>query len=768
MTFARTSLLCVLMVALAPAQDRSQLWTGLQEDGSSLLPNGWLLTPVGPQVEVSTLPMAGVAVPSTPHVLVLNAGFLRPSVSVIDPDAVKEVQRVSLPDGWGGIVAASSGEKVFVAGGGSGQVYLLGQRDGSWAVTAGYRSGPEDGPPLFTSEVALSPDDRMLYVGHLLDNRISMLNARTGFRVGEFEVGRRPRTILPLPDGKHLLVSQWGASSVGLYRVPEGELVENLTTCAQPADIAWVDGQLDPEADDAVPLVARLFVACSSGNSVAVYGATSGLRFTELERLDIALTARAPVGSTPLALELNADGDRLYVVNANNNAVVVADVSEDRTPLVGVIPTGWYPTDVVALQDGGLVYLNGKGFGTQAQPNGPNPLDRARPAQYGPAVQTGSVGILPVFDEEIYAELTPRAVENAAYSDAGIASSGAPSGNPVPSSLGEASPIRHVVWVVVENRTFDQIFGDVTSARARSELALLGGELTPNYHALASQFVLLDNFTATGDVSVDGWSSLAGGMTAPFVELLWPTYYSGRIARAEWEREPVLAHPPAGFLWDQFRLAGRSADVYGIEPWLARGVVSGTEFAVGTPDRERVTAFLDDASQREGDGSLPELSVIALPGSHTAGDAPGYPTAVASMAEHDQALGQLIAGLSELNAWEQMAVFVTGDDAQDGADHVDSHRTVGLVIGPYARRGSVDSTQYSNHSVARTIEFFFGLRPMTQFDAGANTLWRSFDAEADARRYSVRPSAIDLDQKVPGAPASRPRRVAAPWGVSGR
>ncbi len=762
--------------APAPPAGTARQTPGPQPDGTILLPNGWSISPAGRQVPLSTLPMSLAVAPDGKYVLALNAGFLPPSISVVDIAAAKETSRVPVEDAWLGLTFNKSGDKVYVGGGSSAKVLEFDYKEGQLAAGRAFPVTPagKRQETDFVGDVAFSADGRFLYAANLFRDSVVVLNAQTGFVVSEFKTGRRPYRLLPQPDGATLLVSHWAEASVGLYNLAEGRLIERISVGPHPADML-----LHPEKIEAVEgrpeLVARLFVACANTNAVWVYGVTEANRFHPMERINVASTVNSPLGSTPTALALSADQRLLYVAASGNNAVVVADVSLDRAQLAGAIPAGWYPAAVAATKDGGLLYLSGKGNGSRPIPKGPDPTRRGEQSEYVASLQTGSLGILPAMNEEMLQRMTERVIANSPYDDRLLQDAGIPPNNPIPNRAGDPTPIQHVIYVVKENRTFDQVLGDIGKGNAQAGLAVFGEDVTPNHHKLAREFVLLDNFYTDGDVSADGQNWSAAAIANDYIEKLWPSYYGGRRAVYDFEGGEPAANPPANYLWNNALGRGLSTRNYGF--WTAAPTRAGepvrvldpaltphtnrkfAAFDLDTPDGARMDEFLREFKEFEAKGQLPKLMMVRLPGDHTAGRAPGKPTARAMMAEHDQALGRLVEAVSRSSAWPRTAIFVVEDDAQDGSHHDDAHRAPAFVISPYARRGFVDSTHYTTMSVLRTIELLVGLQPMTQFDAAATPLYYVFSAQPDVRPFEAAPPKIPLDETNPPGQGGRPRRV---------
>ena len=746
---------------------------GPQTDGSTILPSGWKLTPAGKQIALSTLPMSLAVSPDEKYAVVLNGGFLPPTLSVIDLSSLTESARTPLKDGWHGLVFNKAGDKLYVGGGSAVSVFEFGFQEGKltpqreFAVRPPERRRASD----HVGDVVLGPEGRFLYSADVFRNTITVMNAATGFVVKEFLTGFRPYRMLIGPVGETLLVSHWGESSVGVYSLSDGRLIEKIPTGAHPTDMLLRPGRLEAD-ESAPPIVARLFVACANTNSVSVLGVTEGGRYRQIETLSVSPTPVAPAGSMPTAVALSPDGNRLYVVSSGNNAIVVADVSQESSSVVGAIPTGWYPTDAVATADGRLLYLSGKGAGSHPAPDGPDPTQRGKKVQYVAAVQTGSLGVVPELGLQELDAHTLQVISNTPYDDRLLSDAGVPPGNPIPTRPRAESPIQHVIYVIKENRTYDQIFGGIMEENGDPQRTVFGESITPNHHRLAREFVLFDNFYVNGDVSADGQNWSVAGIANDFVEKLWPSYYGRRRKVYDFEGGESAAIPPAAYLWSNAlaaRLAVRSYGLWaedsargvkvkdpGLAPFTDRQFVP---FRFDYADGRRVDEFLRELAEFETAGELPRLMLVRLPGDHTAGRAPGLPTAESMMAEHDYALGRLVEAVSRSRFWPRTAIFVLEDDSQDGADHVDSHRSPLLIASSYARRGAVDHTHYSTTSVLRTIELILGLRPMTQFDAAATPLWRAFQPDADPRPFEASKPKIPLDQRNPEGSGGQPRRV---------
>jgi YVTN family beta-propeller protein len=524
----------------------------------------------------------------------------------------------------------------------------------------------------------------------------------------------------------------------------------------------------------------RLFVACANTNAVWVVDVRSG---KATEQIGVALYPEAPVGTTPNALALSPDGKTLLVANADNNNVAVVDVERPGASEVeGFVPTGWYPTGVAFDRSGKRFYvLNGKGLVSAPNARGPFPGDTDGEGRYTGNIFQGALSAVDLPDDGTLAAMTRRVRQLTPYTDAQrLAPAGVPKDSPVPAGVGAPSPIKYVFYLIRENRTYDQVFGDLPVGNGDPTLTLFGEQITPNAHALVREFALFDNFYVNAEVSYDGHAFSTGAYATDIVQKLWPTNYGGRGAKYLSEgggamRNPYgnVAAPPQGYLWDFARRAGLSVRSYGEfverdeKGGPNRASVPGLEglvhptyppFDMDIPDAHRVDLWLEEFRAFEKNGNLPRLNIFSLPGDHTSGTRPGSRTPRAMVAENDLALGRFVEAISHSKYWPESAIFVLEDDAQNGPDHVDAHRSPALVISPFTRRGTVDSTLYTTTSMLRTIELILGLPPMSQYDAAATPMSKAFQPTPDLRPFVHLEARWPLDEKndwkSPGAEAS--------------
>jgi YVTN family beta-propeller protein len=768
-----------VITGLLVSQPASRQTPGPQPGGGFLLNSGWKITPAGMQIPVDTLPMSSVVSRDGKYLLVLNGGYNPPSVSVIDIAAGKELSRVRVPDAWLGLALSPKGDQVYVGGGSKASVYEYLFRNGVLAESRTITLIPEAKRTWedFIGDVTMSPDGRFIYAADVFRNRLIVINPQTGAPTGVVKTGRRPYRIAFLPGGKSYLVSNWADGNLSQFQASDNAAMGTVRSGPHPTDILVRPGKSSGD-DKENAWEYRVFVTASNTNSVYSYGASDAGEFKQLETINVAMTPRQPLGMTPSGLGLSSDGKQLYVACSDGNAVAVADVSEDATHLRGFIPVGWYPTGVVGLPDGRIAVLNGKGLKSYPNPKGPSPLKRPDPPhlgirsdEYVGKMQNGTVAFIAAPDDAKLFEYSQTVLANSPYKDSKL-------DEPAPEIL---SKIKHVIYIVKENRTYDPMFGDMKEGNGDPSLVLFGEKITPNQHKLAREFVLLDNFYVSADVSADGHNWSTAAIASDYVQKFWPNSYAARRKHYDYEGGEPAATPPAGYLWSNAKMKGISTRNYGyFATLLAKPDEEGNQvesvrdpvlapvtnmkyrgFDLNYSDVERVKVFQQDLSEFEAKGQMPQLVIMRLGNDHTSGTAPGKTAPLSSLADNDYALGKLVESVSKSKFWPETAIFVLEDDAQNGADHVDSHRSPAFVLSPYTRRGVVDSSMYNTVSMLRTIEMILGLRPMTHFDAGAKPMTTVFQTTPNIAPYTAAPAQIPLDTKNPreSATAERSRKM---------
>jgi YVTN family beta-propeller protein len=731
-------------------------FAGPQKDGGAITPQGWLVTPAGTQSDLASGPLAIAQSPDGKRLLVAHGGYQEPSLEVLDP-AGHVLQRLTpapgekkglFTDGPGPAsgfyagLAFSPDSKTVYASDGTGNALHVYRVEGQRLTEQAPIPLPPPRPDreTYPAGIAISTDGKtLLIVGNLADT-LYRVDAGTGKIVATIPVGHLPYGVVFDRAGTHAYVTNGGARTVSVVDLARNDVTATIETGTHPAAIA------------ANPVRDEIYVANADSDTVTVLSGTEIVR-----RIDLHPYPGAPIGASPNALGVSPDGGRLYVANGLDDdvAVVALDPKGDR--IQGLIPTGWYPSGV--LVDAGTLYVtNLKGLGA-----GP-----AKDDMWTGAIH-GTLSRIPVPDAATLAAYTAQVRRNDRFDETPT------SGGVIPRPGGPASPIKHVIYVLKENRTYDQVLGDLKPGNGDPSLTLFGEEVTPNHHALARQFVTLDNFYADAEVSVDGWSWSNGAYANTYIEKNWPLEYGnwnrpddmggyGSIETAALPGEK----PGEGFIWDQLARAGIDYVNFGffvnnppVVDASMRGLVGHTDplypgWDLDTTDQTRMARWLKVFAGYEASGQMPRVQFMTLPSDHTTGTKEGKRTPRAYLADNDLALGKLVETVSHSKFWADTAIFVVEDDAQDGPDHVDGHRTVAFAISPYTQTGKVDSTFYSSVSMLRTIELLTGVPPMSQFDAAAHPMVTAFTDKPNLTPYTARPPRIPLDEtNGPEAPLAR-------------
>ena len=773
------------LIADEPKSDAKPQYAGPTSTGF-LLPNGWHITPVGQQVQTTDLPLNIIPLKDNRHALVATSGFNTHKLSLVDFIDGKVVASADdTRQSWFGLALNKSENHVWWSGGGTGDLHSFDLKNQQFTRTskpeaprvrrdpsAPRPTAEERTKPLFKSGIVLDESRNTLYSLEINAGAISAIDLATRLTreaAGEpldsksAVIGGKPYDIAIGKNGL-LYVSDWAGRQLLVVDAKELKTVAKIPVGEHPNQIA-----MHPSDN-------RLFVACASSNGVWVVDTKRGV-VTEV--ISTSLFPNAPEGSTPDALVVSPDGETLYVANADNNCIAVIDIEEaNKSSVKGFVPTGWYPTAVSITSDGkNLLVGVGKGNQSMANPIIDNPPKtdgetesrRGIPYAYIGATMSGSLTLVPIPDEAKLKEYTAMVYRNCPYSDSQLTTAPHSVPTAIPNIVGAASPIKYVIYIIKENRTYDQVFGDLAvgpnkKGNGDPALCMFPRKVTPNHHKLAEEFVLLDNLYCNGQVSRDGhpWSTMA--YHTDYIARDWHLTYSSRSGVQD-DDEGNLANGPSGYLWDACARAGISYRNYGeygkrvSEPdgsFRMEGRVPGLVGHMcpnyGIPktpdtkhrDTDNAIQFIEEYDAFAQSNTMPRFIMMSLGEDHTTGTRPGGFTPQACVASNDLALGQIVEHVSKGPHWKETAIFVIEDDAQNGPDHVDAHRTVGLVISPYTKRQYVDSTQYSTVSMIRTMELILGLPPLSQYDAAARPMFNSFTDKADLTPYQLTPAEIDL------------------------
>lgn len=757
--------------ALAPT------WPGLKRDGRVLLPNGWSLKPAGSQLKLGDLPVQIVVHPTEPVLAILHAGYGDQEVITVDQKTKAILGRVVIPYTFSGITFNPDGTKLYVSGGFDDLIHVFDYSKGllnnhqkiEFPDRAEFLAEPAPGFGEARKKLraigglAISPDGKTLYTSHVFGDSIGRFDLNTGKFIGELKLTEDdyPYGLLLDPTGQKLYVSLWGAAKVVAIDTATFSRTGTYDTQEHPNEMLLTkDGK-------------RLFVANANRNTVSVIETTTG---KALETIGTAISPKSPPGSTPNSLALSPDESLLFVTNANTNDVAVINVTKPgQSQSLGFIPVGWYPTNVRISRDGKTLFVtNGKGGTSKPNREGPNPLAavdsyEGKLRDYIGQLFQGTLSTIPVPNPAQLATMTKTvyACSPVDRQDPLAARGGEQAraeNNPIPARQGDPSPITHCIYIVKENRTYDQVFGDIKKGNGDPELCIFPEKVTPNLHALVEEFVLLDNFYVESEVSADGHEWTMGAYATDFVERLWPISYRGdrRIPYPAEAKFPI-ATPAGGYLWDRAAAKGVSYRSYGefvdngptpADPATTKyPALKGhfdpkyRSYDLSYPDVKRADRFLEELAEFETKGEMPRLIVLRLGNDHTSGTRPGAPTPTAMVADNDLAVGKVVEGLSKSKFWKNLAIFVVEDDAQNGSDHVDAHRTTALVVSPYTKRKHLDSTMYTTSSMLRTMELILGLDPMSQFDAAARPMYNSFTSKPDFTPYLLRAPKVDINER---------------------
>lgn len=785
----------VLVPAVARADD---LATGRIGPALSTTGNGRVLTPAGRMTTLGNFPSGGALSPDGRSYWAIDSGLGHNDVTIVDVASGQVRQTLPLPGAYGAVAFAPDGRTAYVSGEPKGDVPAAGPTKGDTGDVVHVFAIAGDGHATETDPIALprpqqglawpiglavTPDAKRLVVALNQTNQLAIVDLATR-QARVVGIGALPTAVAITPDGRTALVTCEYSGVLDVVDLDSGALREQIgmggargNTASHPAAVV---------ADPHRPLA---YVAVASRDTVQV---------VDLARLAVARTIDlgrpAGLGVQPVGLALSPDGRTLYAADSGEDAVAVIRLAAKGRPdaITGRVPTAAYPTTVAATRRN-LVWLAAKGLGS-----GPNigyaqfSFNAAKYGTYTPVSLIGRLGVLPVPAGRRLQRLT-RATERAVLP--ANAAAGPPPGSPVVGPGGVGSPsdkIKHVFYVVRENRVYDQIFGSDPRGDGDPKLELFddngapgpAGGVTPNAHALARLFPLLDHFYANSEVSIDGHIITAASWAIDYVQRTLHANYGNRGRAGDTDK--AVAIPPNASLFDEaarravsFRNYGESTGGAGTAqddgratykavrdntetayPFIdtdAGATLPGGLVAGATPGGH-LDVFRALFEQQLATNTVPALSYITLPIDHTLGTTPGIPTPRAFVADNDLALGQLVDLISHSSIWSSSAIFVVEDDAQDGADHLDAHRMPAFVISPWARRHAVVHTRYDQESVLRTIELILGLRPLSLFDGTATPMYDAFDATPDVEgtRYDAIPPSQSLKQlNLPSAPDAK-------------
>lgn len=725
--------------------------------------NGWSLNPVGSHTPIADMPTLGAVSPNGRWIFVGTTGYGAHQVHAFaahpknpegpGPDVTLDGRprfTLTLPKMWGSLRAATD-FRLVVSGAAQGVIWQL-KFEPETAGLQLEKSIPVKGEgsrkPWIGSVEALA-DGSLLALdrsGVRTDSDYLVHLAPDGTEIARVKLPSESLATCLSPNQEFVYVTEHALHQVLEINVKTHTITRQWTVGRQP-------NALLAHGDD-------LFVSESGSDTVSILDLKAG----EISRtVRTAMSPKAPLGSIPNGLALSADGTTLFVSCGGNNAVAVVGLEGESPRVKGFIPTGRYPTMVLVGPSDRWVYVGvGKGLGTRANypPEGSgvevrkNQPGVTRSFTYDYILSTvrGALTRVPFPKDSVLTGYTRRAVEASPYRDELLAGVVRPKGSVLPGDPKQPSPFKHILYIIKENRTYDQVFGDMPKGNGDPSLCIFGDRITPNHHKIAKEFVLLDNVYCDGEVSQDGWEWSTAALDSDWS--LKDTYlaYGGK-GGAPNDRHTI--RPMSGYLWEWAGAYGKTYFSYGAKTF--GGLFSPTwkgNFSEawnqtrqqGVPDYKKVDVFIGALAEAERTGKWPNLILMSLTDDHTSGTRPGSPTPSASVASNDLALGKVVEAVTKSRFWPETAIFVIEDDAQDGPDHVDAHRTVALVVSPYTKRGSYDPAKYTTTSMVRSIELALGIPPQTQYDTAARPMFGCFTGKKNLAPYKSVVPEVDLGE----------------------
>lgn len=777
--------LTLLIIGVASVSGQATTQTvGSVGDDRTVVATGQLVHPAGRSVEIAGRPVDVVVSPDGAQAIVKdNRGLV-----VIDVSSWSVLQEIRFPDGGGsmtGIAISNDGRHVYATTAKGDLIDAVRGPDGRWKLDRTINLPAKSGSS-FPCGLALSPDGKSALVCLSRNNTLGIVDLAGGTIAAEIAVGVAPYAVCLTKDGTTAFVTNWGGRRPGAGEKAEPSsgtpaLVDergiaasgtvSVIDVAAKKVLAEIAVGLSPcglalSADEET-----LYVAAANSDEVAFID-VAGRRVTET--LVVRPDAALPFGSMPNGLSLSPDRKSLLVSLAGNNAIAVVRLAaEGARPagIAGFIPTAWYP-GALAVSGESFIVANIKGIGSRTE--------REKGKGWNSHWHRGTLSLVSMPDAGTLAKLTERARADARVPEALRSRERARQRDevkplPVPAEPGQPSVFEHVFYIIKENRTYDQMFGDIERGNRDKSLCIFPREISPNHHALADEFVLLDNFYCNGVLSADGHSWVTEGNVTPYLERSF-----GGFERSYTFGNDPLTYSSSGFVWDHILAAGYSFRNYGefddasyepsasynevLKDWrektgrIKRKQSIGVErvrrysnpdypgWNMSIPDQLRADVFLAEFREFNEKGGLPNFVTIYLPNDHTSGTSVGQPTPRALVADNDLALGRIVEAITESRYWAKSCIFVIEDDPQNGFDHVDGHRSICLVISPYTKRGALVSRFYNQTSVVHTIHRIFGIAAVNQLTALSPVMTDCFQAEPDLRPYDCRPITIELGE----------------------
>jgi len=696
-------------------------------NGVMTLPGGRQITPAGIEAPLGGFPVDVRVHPTLPVAYVMNTGYALRAVQVIDTNTGALLQSIPCAETFYGMALSADARHLYTAGGFAGtvDVWDVGS-DGT--LTADSQIAvpmPANGAANpYPAGIALSPDGTKLWVGEFLGEQIDEIDLTTSTVTASIPLMARAYSLLYVPSQNQLWVSGFGGTQLTVVDLSADQILDTFTIGPNPDGLVLSQDQ------------SKVFVSISDGDKVvAVDVATRMVVASQsLGDREIAGDGGAPLpADSPAGLALDPDGTKLYTVRAADNAVSILDATTLAPQ--AAIPVGWYPTSV-AVAGSKLVVLDAKGYGA-----GPVGADAGDPSQ-GKVQMDGAISLVDLATADLPA-LTKQVLAN--VQRPGTLYPFDCPGFPIPTRSGEKSPIEHIVLIVRENKTYDTLLGDLGDKNADGDpsLALFGESVTPNLHALARQFAHHDNFYDDSETSTQGHLWLSSSFVNDYIERTWLEDYRNHPGFSS-DPDATFGEPAFGTFFTHLIAHGVDFTDYGeVTGIIQPGVLShvdlsfpGMFFDLSVTDRSKATYVGGQIATK---GILKPFTYVLLPNDHTNGTTPGSPTPEAMIVDNDAATGQLVDKITHSKWWSTTAIFLVEDDAQIGADHVDYHRSICVVMSPWAKHGYVSHVHTSLPSLFRTFELILGLPPMNRYDALAPALFDVFTTQPDETPFTAVP-----------------------------
>ncbi|MFI5162991.1 MAG: bifunctional YncE family protein/alkaline phosphatase family protein [Sphingobacteriales bacterium] len=750
----KSKLLLSIAAVFIALQGYTQLPGKMQQSSQVLLPNGWKLSPAGTWLQLGDLPLNIQISASGRLMAVTNNGQSTQSIQLIDPKNEKLLDERIIKRAWYGLTFSHDERTLYASGGNDNLImayHIKGNKIGD-ADTIRLAPGPWEKYQVCPTGIAVNRSNTRLYTVTKEDSSLYVVDPQKKEVIKKVKLPAEAYSCILSPDEKQLYISIWGGEGVEVYNTVTGTLTKNIKTGSHPNELLLnKKGTL-------------LYVANANDNSVSVVNTATA---KVIETLSTSLYPTHLTGSTTNGLALSPDEKTLYIANADNNCLAVFDVSiTGKSHSIGFIPVGWYPTNVKTLGSK-IIVSNGKGFTSMANPDGPQPLKKVDNSgyrigsknvkeQYIGGLFKGTLSFIKTPLPEQLKIYTKQVYANTPFTEKKVEMADGLAGNPIPRRVGDKSPIKYVFYIIKENRSYDQVLGDMPQGNGDTSLCIFGQHITPNEHAIANQFVLMDNFYVDAEVSADGHNWSTAAYATDFMEKTWPTSYGGRGGNYDSEGTRPAADPRDGFIWDYCKRAGVSYRTYGefaddykpnIKVLEGHLCVKSPSFDLSIKDTTRESIWEHDFDSLLNKNAVPHFNSVRICNDHTSGQHKGAWSPIAAVADNDLAVGKFIEHLSHSSIWKESVVFILEDDAQNGPDHIDAHRSPVYVAGPYVKRGAVVHGMYSTSGVLRTIELILGLPPMSQYDAAAMPMYDCFNNTPDLTPYNAKPAQVDLDQR---------------------